>query len=120
MLMAVAARGDAPRQICCNNGAEITGRVVDLWIYTNRVTMEFSRPVNPTDNAYNESFIGRLRDECLNTLWFDGLIDARKMCAGKMNIMKVGLTGLSTTWCPGSSGRNGTNGSQKIAHRLGQ
>jgi len=29
------------------------------------------------DNAPVESFIGRLRDECLNALWFLSLADAR-------------------------------------------
>ena len=31
----------------------------------------------PTDNAFVESFNGRLRDECLNTHWFLSLEDAR-------------------------------------------
>ena len=30
----------------------------------------------PTDNAFVESFNGRLRDECLNTHWFLSLDDA--------------------------------------------
>jgi hypothetical protein len=36
-----------------------------------------SRPGKPTDNAFVESFNGRLRDECLNTHWFLSLEDAR-------------------------------------------
>lgn len=43
----------------------------------NRVTLDFSRPGKPTDNALVESFNGRLRDECLNTHWFLSLDDAR-------------------------------------------
>jgi len=31
----------------------------------------------PTDNAFVESFNGRLRDECLNANWFLSLADAR-------------------------------------------
>ena len=34
--------------------------------YENGVTLDFSRPGKPTDNAFVESFNGRLRDECLN------------------------------------------------------
>ena len=34
-------------------------------------------PGKPTDNAYIESFNGRLRDECLNAHWFLSLADAR-------------------------------------------
>ncbi|MFK4495938.1 transposase InsO family protein [Bradyrhizobium japonicum] len=31
-----------------------------------RVTLDFSRPGKPTDNAFNEAFNGRFRAECLN------------------------------------------------------
>ena len=50
---------------------------MDLWAYANQVTMEFSRPGKPTDNAFMESFNGTLRDECLNVHWFDSLTDAK-------------------------------------------
>ena len=43
----------------------------------NGVTLDFSRPGKPTDNAFVESFNGRLRDECLNAHWFLSLADAR-------------------------------------------
>jgi len=36
------------------------------------------RPGKPTENAYVESFHGRLRDECLNVSWFWNLFDARR------------------------------------------
>ena len=45
--------------------------------YANVVTLHFSRPGKPTDNAIIESFNGRLRDECLNTHWFLSLEDAK-------------------------------------------
>ena len=41
------------------------------------MTLDFSRPGKPTDNAYVESFNGRLRDECLNVNWFLSLEDAQ-------------------------------------------
>jgi putative transposase len=41
------------------------------------VTLDFSRPGKPTDNAYVESFNGRLREECLNVNWFLSLEDAQ-------------------------------------------
>ena len=50
---------------------------MDLWAYSNKVTLEFSRPGKPTDNAFIESFNGSLRDECLNTHWFTNLADAK-------------------------------------------
>ena len=51
--------------------------MLDRWAYEQGVTLDFSRPGKPTDNAYVESFNGRLRAECLNANWFLSLEDAR-------------------------------------------
>ena len=76
-----------PERIHCDNGSEFAGRLLDLWAYGNQVTLEFSRPGKPTDNAFIESFNGSLRDECLNVHWFDDLTDARqKLQAWKQEI----------------------------------
>jgi len=53
-------------------------RKTDLWAYTNKVVLDFSRPGAPTDNAFIESFNARLRSECLNQHWFADLDDARQ------------------------------------------
>ena len=66
-----------PKRIYCDNGSEFTSHILDLWAYHNQVTIEFSRPGKPTDNGHIESFNGRLRDECLNTHWFQSLTDAK-------------------------------------------
>lgn len=42
--------------------------------------LDFSRPGKPTDNAFAESFNGRVRAECLNANWFLSLADARHKC----------------------------------------
>ena len=42
------------------------------------VRLEFIQPGKPVQNAYVESFNGRLRDECLNANWFTSLSDARR------------------------------------------
>lgn len=70
-------RGMPPAKIRVDNGPEFISRALDHWAYINRVTLDFSRPGKPTDNAFVESFNGRLRDECLNTHWFLSLDDAR-------------------------------------------
>ena len=67
----------APRSIRVDNGPEFVSKALDRWAYQNGVTLEFSRPGKPTDNAFVESFNGRLRDECLNAHWFLSLADAR-------------------------------------------
>ena len=59
------------------HGPEFVSKALDRWAYENAVTLDFSRPGKPTDNAFVESFNGRLRDECLNTHWFLSLADAR-------------------------------------------
>jgi putative transposase len=66
-----------PKRIHCDNGSEFSGRVTDLWVYTNKVTLAFSRPGKPTDNAFIESFNGSFRDECLNCHLFTSLEDAK-------------------------------------------
>ena len=66
-----------PRTIRVDQGSEFVSRDLDLWAYTNGVTLDFSRPGKPTDNAFIEAFNGRFRAECLNTHWFLTLEDAR-------------------------------------------
>ncbi len=66
-----------PSRIFLDNGPEFISKALDLWAYQARVTLDFSRPGKPTDNAYIESFNGSFRDECLNTNWFLSMKDAR-------------------------------------------
>jgi len=42
------------------------------------VRLEFIQPGKPVQNAYAESFNGRLREECLNANWFTSSSDARR------------------------------------------
>jgi putative transposase len=67
-----------PKTIRVDNGSEFISRDLDLWAYAHDVTIDFSRPGKPTDNAYIESFNGSFREECLNTHWFMSLDDARE------------------------------------------
>jgi putative transposase len=66
-----------PKTIRVDQGSEFVSRDLDLWAYTNGVTLDFSRPGKPTDNAYIEAFNGRFRAKCLNAHWFLTLDDAR-------------------------------------------
>jgi len=78
VLTGIAVRRGAPRRVYCDNGSEFQSRLVDLWAYTQKVQLEFSRPGKPTDNAHIESFNGSLRDECLNVHWFNSRADAKE------------------------------------------
>lgn len=66
-----------PECIVCDNGPEFAGQVLDQWAYKHGVTLHFIERGKPVQNAYAESFNGRLRDECLNGTWFTSLADAR-------------------------------------------
>ena len=72
----VAERG-APDEIVLDNGPELTGKALDQWAYERGVWLRFIEPGKPVQNAFVESFQGRLRDECLDRHWFVGLNDAR-------------------------------------------
>ena len=52
-----------PNSIRVDNGPEFTSKVLDQWAYANSVTLDFSRPGKPTDNAFIESFNGSVRAE---------------------------------------------------------
>ena len=67
-----------PATIRVDQGTEFVSRDLDLWAYQRGVTLDFSRPGKPTDNAFIEAFNGRLRAECLNAHWFLSLADAQK------------------------------------------
>ena len=66
-----------PKMIRVDNGPEFVSKELDLWAYSHGVTLDFSRPGKPTDNAFIESFNSRFRQECLNESWFLNLNDAR-------------------------------------------
>ena len=65
-----------PKTIRLDNGPEFISKALDLWAWLNGVTLDFSRPGKPTDNAFIESFNGSFRAECLNACWFLSLADA--------------------------------------------
>lgn len=66
-----------PAVIVCDNGPEFAGQVLDEWAHRRGVHLAFIEPGRPVQNAFAESFNGRLRDECLNEHWFVSLADAR-------------------------------------------
>ncbi len=66
-----------PRVIRTDNGKEFCGRAMLTWAHAHHVTLRLIEPGKPNQNAYIESFNGRLRDECLNEHWFLNLAHAR-------------------------------------------
>ena len=78
MLERVGREIGLPASIRVDQGTEFVSRDLDLWAYQRGVTLDFSRPGKPTDNAFIEAFNGRFRAECLNAHWFLSLADARE------------------------------------------
>ena len=66
-----------PKVIRTDNGREFCGRVMLNWAHRRGVQLRQIQPGKPNQNAYIESFNGRLRDECLNEHWFVSLGHAR-------------------------------------------
>lgn len=78
VLEQLAATRGVPRAIVCDNGPEFRGEALDQWADRCGVTLQFIQPGKPIQNAFAESFNGRLRDECLNESWFVSLYDAQQ------------------------------------------
>ena len=76
LLDQIASERGLPEAIVLDNGP--TGRALAAWSEERGVRLEFIQPGKPVQNAYVESFNGRLRDECLNANWFTSLSDARR------------------------------------------
>lgn len=66
-----------PKVIRTDNGKEFCGKAMVTWAHERGVELRLIEPGKPNQNAYVESFNGRLRDECLNEHWFPNLLQAR-------------------------------------------
>lgn len=77
VLERLAMERGVPDEIILDNGPELAGKAVDQWAYERGVRLRFIEPGKPVQNAFVESFQGRLRDECLDRHWFVSLRDAR-------------------------------------------
>lgn len=68
-----------PRSITVDHGTEFQSRALEDWAYRRGVQLDFIRPGKPVENAFIESFNGRLRDECLNVHQFTSLAEAQQI-----------------------------------------
>jgi putative transposase len=66
ILSEISQKEELPQIIIIDNGPEFISNALDAWAYNRGVKLTFIRPGKPVENAYIESFNGRLRDECLN------------------------------------------------------
>jgi len=74
----IAARG-RPHCIVSDNGTALTSTAILRWSQERGVAWHYIAPGKPQQNAFSESFNGRLRDECLNETLFTSLRHARML-----------------------------------------
>jgi putative transposase len=75
----VLSQGRSPRSITVDHGTEFQSRALEDWAYRRGVQLDFIRPGKPVENAFIESFNGRLRDECLNVHQFASLAEGQSI-----------------------------------------
>jgi putative transposase len=76
-LTVLIARRGKPEMIVSDNGTEFTSNAILTWVGTHGIDWHYIQPGKPMQNAYVESFNGRMRDELLNETLFFGLDHAR-------------------------------------------
>lgn len=67
----------APRYLRSDSGPEFLSRAILRWLAQEHIEMAVIDPGKPWQNGANESFNGKLRDECLSMEWFRNRTDAR-------------------------------------------
>jgi putative transposase len=80
-LNAVIAMRGPPAMCVSDNGTELTGMAILRWCQETGVAWHYIAPGKPQQNAFIESFNGRLRDELLNETLFTSLTHARAVLA---------------------------------------
>src|ERR1700730_217698 len=70
-----------PASIVSDNGTEFTSMAMLRWAQQEQIAWHYIAPGKPTQNAFVESFNGRLRDELLNETLFTSLAHAREALA---------------------------------------
>jgi len=78
LLDQVAIERGYPRRIVCDNGPEFRSRAFDAWAYEHGVVLAFIQPGKPAQNAFGESFNGKMRNEWLNAHWWKTIAEARE------------------------------------------
>lgn len=77
VLRMLIAQYGAPRFLRSDNGPEFIARAVKAWLTGSGVQTAYIDPGKPWQNGTNESFNGKVRDECLNLEWFRHRVEAR-------------------------------------------
>jgi len=76
VLERLTSQRGAPAHVRCDNGPELTAHALRDWCRLRGTGTAFIEPGSPWQNAYVESFNGRLRDELLDVEQFSCLAEA--------------------------------------------
>ena len=66
-----------PEHLRSDNGPEFVAKAIKQWLRESAVATVYIDPGKPWQNGVNESFNGKLRDECLNLEWFATRAEAK-------------------------------------------
>lgn len=80
-VQAIIDRRGRPGAIVSDNGTEFTSVAVLTFTQELKLDWRYIAPGKPTQNAFAESFQGRMRDECLNEHLFFSMNHARAVIA---------------------------------------
>ena len=80
-LTALIARRGKPRTVVSDKGTELTSTAILHWSQEMAVAWHYIAPGKPQQNAFVESFNGRLCGECLNETLFTSIAHARDVLA---------------------------------------
>jgi len=68
-----------PEHIRSDNGPEFIAKAVQEWLAENQCQTIYIKPGSPWENPYNESFNGKLREECLDRYLFSNVREAQEI-----------------------------------------
>ena len=72
----ISVRG-APRNLRSDNGPEFVSQAILKWLLSSGIDTALIDPSKPWQNATNESFNDKFRDECLSLEWFRSREEAK-------------------------------------------
>ena len=77
VLSRLGSERGAPSHMRSDNGPEFVSYAILKRIIDSKIGSALIGPGKPWQNGTDESFNGRLRDECLNLEWFRNRLEAR-------------------------------------------
>lgn len=68
-----------PAYLRSDNGSEFIARAIQMWLEAEKCQTLYIKPGSPWENPFIESFIGKLRAECLNRYLYASAAEAQQL-----------------------------------------